>query len=61
MDSVRIWAGGAKLVTATCYFWNPGTIMQKSHLGLLQSLLYETLTEHRDLIPLLFPSKVEKS
>ena len=46
-ESLRIWAGGAKLVTATCYFWNPGTVMQKSHIGLLQSLLYETLVEHR--------------
>ena len=57
MDRLRIWASGANLVTASCYFWNPGTTMQKSHLGLLQSLLYEIMTKHRDLMPLLFPRR----
>ena len=57
MDSLRLWARGAKLVKASCYFWNPGTTMQKSHLGLLQSLLYEIMTDHRDLMPLLFPRR----
>ena len=57
MDSLRTWASGANLVKASCYFWNPGTTMQKSHLGLLQSLLYEIMAGHRDLMPLLFPRR----
>ena len=57
MSRLKIWANGANLVTASCYFWNPGTTMQKSHLGLLQSLLYEIMAEHRDLMPLLFPRR----
>ena len=57
MDRLRIWASGANLVTASCYFWNPGTTMQKSHIGLLQSLLYEIMAKHRDLMPLLFPRR----
>jgi ABC-type glutathione transport system ATPase component len=52
--SLHQWAGGAKLVTASYYFWNAGTDMQKSQQGLLQSLLYEILTRCPDLIPTVF-------
>ncbi|KAF2501406.1 hypothetical protein BU16DRAFT_569487 [Lophium mytilinum] len=37
------WAGPQKLVTASYFFWNPGLPMQKSQVGLLQSLLYQIL------------------
>ncbi|KAI5861624.1 hypothetical protein GGS23DRAFT_598401 [Durotheca rogersii] len=35
------WAGDAELVTASYYFWNSGTEMQKSQRGLLQHLLHD--------------------
>ncbi|KAM0801407.1 hypothetical protein BDR22DRAFT_170924 [Usnea florida] len=57
MDRLRVWASGTNLVTASCYFWNPGTTMQKSHLGLLQSLLHEIMAKHRDLMPITFPRR----
>lgn len=39
-----IWARGSKLLTACCFFWNPGNEIQKSLNGLLRTLLYELLT-----------------
>jgi hypothetical protein len=52
--SLHQWDGSARLVTASYYFWNAGTDMQKSQQGLLQSLLYEILTRCPDLIPTVF-------
>lgn len=49
------WASPLPLVVASFYFWNPGTSMQKSQLGLLQSLLYEVLVQKPSLIPKVFP------
>ena len=39
------WAAERKLVMAKFFFWNAGTVMQKSQEGLLQSLLYEVLRQ----------------
>ena len=55
--SLHQWAGSARLVTASYYFWNAGTDMQKSQQGLLQSLLYEILTRCPDLIPTVFQDR----
>lgn len=51
MQCLQRWAGTSKLHTAKFYFWNPGTDMQKSTQGLLQSLLYEILRQCPALIP----------
>ena len=48
------WAGSEEITTASCFFWNLGTVMQKSHQGLLQSLLYTVLDKHPRTIPLVF-------
>jgi hypothetical protein len=53
------WSGRKKLVTASYYFWNAGTDMQKSQEGLLQSLLYEVLRRFPALIPTILPSHWE--
>ncbi|KAN0120282.1 hypothetical protein V8E51_002490 [Hyaloscypha variabilis] len=52
---LRVWAGELPLITASYYFWNPGTPMQKSQMGLFQSLLYECLSQCQNLIPQIFP------
>jgi hypothetical protein len=52
---LQLWAGNLPLITASYYFWNSGTSMQKSQNGLLQSLLYESLVQFEDLIPQIFP------
>ncbi|RDL31835.1 uncharacterized protein BP5553_09237 [Venustampulla echinocandica] len=56
-ELLQIWAGDLPLITASYYFWDAGTSMQKSQIGLLQSLLYECLTQCEDLIPHIFPSR----
>ncbi|KAI0414753.1 hypothetical protein F5X98DRAFT_348474 [Xylaria grammica] len=48
--SLGKWAGTMKLYTASYYFWNQGTEMQKSAVGLFQSLLYQILKSAPDLI-----------
>ncbi|RWA04840.1 hypothetical protein EKO27_g10260 [Xylaria grammica] len=48
--SLEKWAGTMKLYAASYYFWNQGTEMQKSAVGLFQSLLYQILKSAPDLI-----------
>ncbi|OJJ05862.1 hypothetical protein ASPVEDRAFT_45324 [Aspergillus versicolor CBS 583.65] len=53
---LREWVAPMDLLFARFYFWNPGTTMQKSQKGLLQSLLYEIFTRRPSLIPTVLPS-----
>ncbi|KAF4452083.1 P-loop containing nucleoside triphosphate hydrolase [Fusarium austroafricanum] len=39
------WAGDRRLLTCNIYFWNPGSIRQKSQAGLLLTLLYQILQQ----------------
>ncbi|KAJ4316273.1 hypothetical protein N0V94_005552 [Neodidymelliopsis sp. IMI 364377] len=57
--SLEAWANPAKLCTASYYFWNQGSEMQKSGLGLFQSLLYQMFREIPDLITLVSPDHLE--
>ena len=43
--ALREWAYQKQLVTASFFFWNAGTDMQKSQQGLLQTLLYNILRQ----------------
>ncbi|KAI8716496.1 hypothetical protein NCS52_00943700 [Fusarium sp. LHS14.1] len=52
--SLEDWAGSSQLFTASYYFWNQGFEMQKSQVGLLQSLLYQILRRAPTLIPHIF-------
>lgn len=54
---LRTWARARQLITASFYFWNTGTEMQRSQEGLLQSILYEILRHEPDLIPVVLPSR----
>ena len=49
------WCEGKRLLVASCFFWNPGTAIQKSLQGLLRSLLHELLSEEQSLIPEVSP------
>lgn len=53
---LRVWAGEKWLVTAAFFFWSPGTNMQKSKQGLLQTLLYSILRQFPALVPLICTS-----
>jgi hypothetical protein len=53
---LRKWAGQHKLLTPHFFSWNVGTQLQKSHTGMLRSLLHNILAQYRDLIPAVFPT-----
>ena len=55
------WSGQQKLVVASFYFWSSGTELQKSQKGLLQSLLYEILSQCPESIPVAVPRRWERS
>lgn len=55
--ALKLWAGRNELVIASFYFWSAGNPMQKSQQGLLQSLLYQILSQHPQLIPVVCPSR----
>jgi hypothetical protein len=57
MEHLRAWAGPQALVMAGFFFWNSGTVMQMSKMGLLQALLYQSINNSIDLIPILFPER----
>ena len=46
------WAQGERLIIGKFFFWNAGTDLQKSHQGLLRSLIFEILRKCTGLIPL---------
>ncbi|GKZ40081.1 hypothetical protein AbraIFM66950_002273 [Aspergillus brasiliensis] len=49
------WANGETLITASFFFWNQGLAMQKTQLGLFQSLLYQVLRAAPELVSVLCP------
>ncbi|PMD22533.1 hypothetical protein NA56DRAFT_570112, partial [Hyaloscypha hepaticicola] len=51
------WSGELPLTIAGFFFWNSGTEMQMSKLGLLQTLLHCALGNDCKLIPTLFPER----
>ncbi|VUC24312.1 unnamed protein product [Clonostachys rosea] len=51
------WAGSSKLCRAAYFFWNQGFEMQKSQVGLLQSLLYQILRQIPALVSFVEDSK----
>lgn len=50
-EILRQWAG-EEVIFASYFFWNSGSDIQKSQLGLMQSLVYQILRQCPDLIPL---------
>jgi hypothetical protein len=48
------WSGEHDLIKAGFFFWNSGTPMQMSRMGLLQSILHQALSYDRSLIRKVF-------
>ncbi|KAH6000885.1 hypothetical protein HBI82_160660 [Parastagonospora nodorum] len=44
-DYLEAWSGTAPGITAAFFLWNAGTELQKSGVGLLRSILYESLQD----------------
>lgn len=53
--ALYVWAGRRNLVLSEHYFWYAGTTLQKSHEGVLRSLLRQILAQRPDITPILFP------
>lgn len=50
------WASRPPLLILGYYFWNAGSELQKSHEGLLRTMLFQALDHQPDLVPrVLFP------
>ena len=49
------WAGTDSVVAARFFFWKPGSPLQRSHLGLVRSILYQVLSQCPDAIQRAFP------
>ena len=47
---LQYWSHPFEPTFASCFFWNPGTQIQKSLVGLLQSLIYGIFEQHQRLI-----------
>ncbi|KAH8897809.1 hypothetical protein GQ53DRAFT_884669 [Thozetella sp. PMI_491] len=51
------WAGDLPLLVTTYYAWNAGLTLQKSFEGLKRTLLFQALTGHQELMPILAPRR----
>ncbi|KAL2063564.1 hypothetical protein VTL71DRAFT_5369 [Oculimacula yallundae] len=58
-EHLQQWADDGNKKTqvtlATFFFWNSGSEEQRSQSGMLRSLLFQILSQQRDLIPVAFP------
>jgi hypothetical protein len=67
-DYLEAWSGSAPGITAAYTFWNCGTELQNSPVGLLRTVLYEALQDMiygpleqgRDILQLLFQERWEQ-
>lgn len=61
LRSLEVWSGTTDVLTPTFFFWNPGSAMQKSSIGLLRSLVYQILEAFPHLIPMLTDSGMSEA
>lgn len=52
---LETWAPENGIITASFFFWNAGSYLQKSQVGLLQSLLHDLLAQCPAIIPAVLP------
>ncbi|KAM5386272.1 hypothetical protein ACJA88_002422 [Fusarium oxysporum] len=50
---LQVWGKGQRVVTASHFFWNAGTSMQKSISGLFQTILYQVIKTCPQLIDII--------
>ncbi|KAJ3498180.1 hypothetical protein NLG97_g1326 [Lecanicillium saksenae] len=56
-EALSIWSEQKRVVIVSHYFWCAGTQMQRSHSGLLQTLLFEILRQLPDIMETLLPER----
>ncbi|KAK4443820.1 hypothetical protein QBC34DRAFT_198642 [Podospora aff. communis PSN243] len=57
--ALKRWSGTNQCIKAAYYFWNAGTMLQKSVEGLLRSLLFDIFTRNPELISVGAPERWE--
>ncbi|KAH7305841.1 prion-inhibition and propagation-domain-containing protein [Stachybotrys elegans] len=53
--TLQQWARDNSIILGAFFFWNLGTLEQKSHTGLCRAILYQLLTHNRSLLPKVLP------
>jgi hypothetical protein len=61
MENLQRWAASQNLFLGRHFFWSVGTPMQKSQKGMLQTLLFQVLSQYPDLLPIVCPQRWESS
>lgn len=54
-QELKAWAGMDTLVSGVVYFWNPGTNLQRTLIGLYRALLFQALSQCLNLTEEVFP------
>lgn len=54
-EELQKWAGSSPLYVLKFFFWTSGSLLQRSQIGLLRSLLFQILYVRPELIPWTFP------
>jgi NACHT domain len=52
MENLQRWAAVQNVFLGSHFFWSAGTPMQKSQKGMLQTLLFQVLSQYPDLVPI---------
>ena len=55
--NLQQWAKNSQIIIASAFLWNPGSELQSTVRGLLQSLLHDIFTQSRKLLPLICSSR----
>lgn len=55
--NLKLWAGTTRLCKSGFFFWNSGTQLQCSQVGLFRSLLYDILVQYPELVPATLPAQ----
>jgi hypothetical protein len=58
-ENIDLWSAGEQTKTVSFFFWNSGTTLQRSQIGLFRSLLYEALKDQPDLVAIIFPQELQ--
>lgn len=54
---LKSWAGDSNLCIGEFFFWNSGSMQQRSQSGLFRSLLYKILSQSPELVPIVLPAQ----
>ena len=60
-EHLRVWAGDHHLESPGFFFWNGGSLEQRSQCGLLRSLLYQALQKRPSLVRDIFPNEIAEN